>query len=420
MEMKLWSPQKKSIPFFVFPLIGAALILSITGYGIFMETKVFAENTKGPLEDKPLRDSQVKLLNLAFNAASSIPVSPHITDRSRAQEKVVDACLELGQPKQAMMFIEKIENWRKGMCYANLAYYCARQGDIDSMQYFSDIAEPIAKDAEDWRRDRIRIKIAQAHTWLGQTQKARQFASNVVASESGKVEYVQAMLCDEESFEDQVKTLDSYIAKGDFDIVKHALEAYVQLFDRFYKDTEKRAVIEDKITASWDTIPVNIRIDWLEKLAEFALENSDREKALKLINQAQNFIDKYQWKLEHRFPLMAKIIKLRYRAGDRKKSRSDADAALALYNEQGMKIVNIWRAGALRPLAEAYQMMGDKESALAVYKKSVQEGIANPNSRPRAEDLSAACCSMILSNCEPDAELWEQMLQIYGGLGQPW
>jgi hypothetical protein len=90
--------------------------------------------------------------------------------------------------------------------------------------------------------------------------------------------------------------------------------------------------------------------------------------------------------VEHRIPLVAQLSDLRFKAGDTERARTDADAALALFNAQREKIVNIYRAGALRPLAEAYQSMGDTEAALSVYKLAVEEGIANINSRPRAED----------------------------------
>lgn len=64
--------------------------------------------------------------------------------------------------------------------------------------------------------------------------------------------------------------------------------------------------------------------------------------------------------------------------------------------------------------------MGDTAAALAVYKRAVEEGVHNPNSRPRAEDLSATCCSMALHGVEPDGSLWARMEDIRGRLGDPW
>ncbi|MGC9326175.1 MAG: hypothetical protein ACP5I1_00945 [Candidatus Hinthialibacter sp.] len=387
---------------------------------IILAANVYAENDSSSLSDKPLSEYRDLLLDAAFDAASAIPIAPHIKDRSKAQEKVVEACLELDQPDRALAYIERIENWRKGLECANLAFYWAQRGDAAAMKRYTDLAASIADREEDWRRDRIRVRIAQAYAWLGQIQQADSFLVDSADSEWIKVESVKAMRCDHESFDDQVQRLDSYIAQGNFDLVLHSLEAYVQLYNRFYKDKEKRILLEHKIKTAWETIPIPNRIDLLEDLADFELEHSDSGKAFEFIGEAQDYLDRYQWRLEHRLPLSAKIIRMRHRAGDSKRAHSDADAAWNLFLKEGEAIVDIWRAGALLPLAEAYQSLGDHNAALAVYKRAVEEGVANPNSRPRAEDLSAACCSMALSGFEPDEELWKRIDQIYKGLCRPW
>ena len=64
--------------------------------------------------------------------------------------------------------------------------------------------------------------------------------------------------------------------------------------------------------------------------------------------------------------------------------------------------------------------MGDTATALSAYKRAVEEGVENPNSRPRAEDLSATCLSMAVHGVEPDAVLWTRIRQINDGLGDPW
>jgi hypothetical protein len=72
------------------------------------------------------------------------------------------------------------------------------------------------------------------------------------------------------------------------------------------------------------------------------------------------------------------------------------EAALARYDAERDQIVNIYRATALRALAEALQTMGDGARSLAVYRRAVEEGNGNPNSRPRADDLTTTACSMAL------------------------
>ena len=374
----------------------------------------------GSLTDKPLAAYQNELLDLAFETAAAIPIKPHIKDRSRAQEKVVAASLELDQPLRALSCIEKIDNWRRGAGYADLAFYCARHGYTNEVQQYLDLALQISESAEDWRRDQIRVKIANAYALLGEARQADQYVKGLADAELGKVAGVKAMIAGEDYFDEQMNELDALIAPNNFDIVENALKACANLFNRFYDDAERRSLVEEKIKTSWDKLPIFMRIELLTELAGFALDHADQDKALELVNEAQLFMDGAQWRPEHRIPMISKLVKLRFRAGDRQKARTDADDLRALFDSQRDKIVNIDRAGALRPLAEAYQSMGDTVAALAVYKRAVEEGVENPNSRPRAEDLSATCCSMALYGVEPDAELRTRIRQINEGLGDPW
>ena len=391
----------------LFPLLAVStLFLFTAGCGKQDRTDGVAQDKPGmtgSLTDKPLAAYQNELLDLAFAMASAIPVKPHIKDRSRAQEGDVAASLKLDQPRRALGLIEKIDNWRRGVGYADLAFYCAMHGYTAEVQRYLDFAMQISESAEDWRRDQIRIKIADTHTLLGQTGQ-----------------YVMGLSDAESGFEEQLNNLDTLLVSGNFDIVKNALKACANLFNHFYDDAGRRLLAEEKIKVSWGALPVFMRVDLLTEMAGFALDHTDQAKALELINEAQNFMDGAQWPPEHRISLMSKLVTLRFRAGDRQKAGADADAMLALFDSQRDKIVNVDRAGALRPLAEAYQSMGNTATALAVYKRAVEEGIENPNSRPRAEDLSATCLSMALHKVEPDAELWTRIRQINEGLGDPW
>ena len=77
-------------------------------------------------------------------------------------------------------------------------------------------------------------------------------------------------------------------------------------------------------------------------------------------------------------------------------------------------------AFSLRPVAEAYMSMGDTAAAMAVYRTAVEESVVNPNSRPRALDLVATCCSLALNDVEPDAELWTRLREVDASLDHPW
>ena len=51
---------------------------------------------------------------------------------------------------------------------------------------------------------------------------------------------------------------------------------------------------------------------------------------------------------------------------------------------------------------------------------AIEAGTINPNSRPRAEDLSATCASIALAGIEPDASIRQRIERARAGLADPW
>ncbi|HVS10399.1 MAG TPA: hypothetical protein VMS76_11035 [Planctomycetota bacterium] len=378
-----------------------------------------------PLADQPLAGWRTELLDLAFESASAMPLHPHVKNRSRAQETVVEACFELDQPQRALGYVERIENWRRGAGYAEYAFYCAAHGSTGEVQHYLDLALRISEttddeNPQDWHRDRIRAKVAKTHVVLGRMDRAAELEVGLLDSESGELRAAKADLAGAEDFDGQVEALDRVVASGSFDPIRGALQAYARLFERFYDDQDRRSRVEQRMAAAWDRLPLAIRIELTMDMARSALDHGDRDKALELIGDAKSVLDGSKWTPEHGIPLVARLAELRSRAGDEGAARKDLTAALARFEVERDLIVDIYRAGALRALAEAYQGMGDAQSASRIYGKALEEGVHNPNSRPRAEDLSATCVSMALHGFEPEAELRARMLEIHAALGPPW
>ncbi len=372
-------------------------------------------------QDKPLAAFQTNLLQTAFDVATAMPVVPHIKDRSRAQEAVVTACFELSQPQRALSYIKKIGNWRKGAGYADYAFYCAKHNLTNDVPHYLKLADDISAIADqDWRRDRIKARISQAHLLLGQTDKSKEFSCNLEPSESGKAELTAAQICKDDEFDAQMDALNQLTASGDFDLVQNALKASVQLYNRFYDDETRRAAVEEKIKASWRKTPHFIRIGLLADMAGFSLDYSDQTNALRLVNEAREILDGETWPAEYQMPLAARLAALRFRCGDTDPALAEMQETLVLFNENKAEIINIDKADALVPVAEAFKTMGDSGKALDVYKQAAEASVENPNSRPRAEDLSAICLSMALNKAEPDEALWNRIREIQSNLGDPW
>ena len=382
-----------------------------------------------PVADQPLETYRRELLDIAFRSASAFPLDPHIKNRSRAQEKVVAACFELDQPIRALDCIGKIENWRRGVGYADFAAYCVEHGDTAELQSYLDLAlEVAASDDEElqqeWRADRIRAKVARTLYSLGQEEAASRLVSDLTESEQVLVISARAAQLSPEVCDAQIAKLDlgheSFAVLG-LDQVRNVLGSLSTLYERFYLDAERRARLEQKIEAiPWDTVPEGLQIEFLSDLAGVAIDHDDEARALELVKEAQAVRAGTRWSPEDEVEIAARLAALRFRAGDAVRAKSELDAARALFEAQREKIQTMFRAGALRSVAEAYHAIGDTRTALAIYRIAVDDGAENPNARPRAEDLSETCISMALRGVEPDERLWTRLRQIQDGLRDPW
>jgi len=382
--------------------------------------------TAQTVSDAPLEAYRTDLLDVAFRSVSKMPLRPHLKNRSRAQAAVVDACFQLDQPRRALQYIEAIENWRRGAGYADFAYYCADHGKLADVDHYIDLARREAMESakeqssQEWRIDQIRSKIARTYLLLGRLDKADRYAEGLEDSESGRVAITRAQTMARGTVDERLKDIDSVLAAGSLDQVHNALAMCAQLFDRFYDEKDLRSRMESRVRTAYQKLPSEMRTEMMLQLAESALGHGDAFKALELIKDTKAIVDGVRWAPEDRIPRLAQLASLRWRAGDAKGGRKDADDALGLFDSTREKIVDIFRGGALRPLAEAYHAMGERVIALGIYRRAIEEGVHNPNSRPRADDLSAACLSMALHRFEPDAALWSQIEEVSGALSDPW
>jgi len=373
--------------------------------------------------DQSLTEHQYQLLAIAQDAAVAIPLQPHIKTRGRQQEKVADAAIQLFQPSLAYEYAQSNPNWRKGATLADLAAFYAQTGQEARAHELIEKALEIAKDAESWRRDTIRVKVARAHTILGELAEAEKNQANL---ESGSefldatVEIARAEFDDGQSYSEQVVTFDKMLATNDFEITKRALEGYATMYARYYSDQERREEIESKIKSKWSPSPIFVRFQVMKDLTQAAVDHGDHEKAQSLALEVQNFVDEYNWPLEHKVQFGAEAIQLIALSGQKDLALQKASELRQMYDEKKSGIMSMFRAESIRPLAEAYALMGEIDQAREVYMLALEDGAENANARPRAEDLTETLCSMAIHNVEPTEELWEKIKAIRGGLNNPW
>ncbi|NJL30188.1 MAG: hypothetical protein HC898_00370 [Phycisphaerales bacterium] len=167
-------------------------------------------------------------------------------------------------------------------------------------------------------------------------------------------------------------------------------------------------------------MPFFLRLNIMLSLVEVALEHKDQAQALEWMEQAQLLFDGSQWSPEQAIQYRGRMSGLRYLCGQQEEGRKYAEDTLKMFDIQYKAILNIHLCRTLLPLAKAYQVMGDGATAEKVFSRAQEEGLVNPNSRPRAESLSELACAMVESGFEPSAELWQAMQTAKAALKDPW
>lgn len=365
-------------------------------------------------------ETQTRLLQIAFETASRIPSNPHLKDRSRAQEEVIRVCLELDRIDMAEGWIPHIEGWRKGKALADLAAVHVERGLIDKAASCIDEASAVAAAEEDWRRDRIRARIAGVLARMGRSDKARAASLGLEDVEKEKVELALAKSSPDASPEVLLLEVESLLHSESFDAKRNGLEVGRELYSTCFDDHEARTRVEAVLKPAIEEMPPFLRIAFRMDLAEAALNHGAAAAALVQLNGAWELIQNHHWNPEHRLPLSSRWAQLCRRAGGEEVAHDELNQILELYHEQRHTISDVWRSGALRPVAEAFQEMDAASKAAQVYRLALDEGSLNPNARPRALDLAAVCASMAKVGFAPDEAIWSRIEAIQKGLGAPW
>lgn len=373
-----------------------------------------------------LSPASIQLLEMALRTACALPANPHIKARSRAQEEVVSACLDLRQPERATEYLQALESWRRGNALAKVGLYFAEQGSVAEAERCLTQAEVIAGETaaeplqQSWRVDRIRAGIVRARVALGQQGIADGIALGLDPVATAQLLPSRARSADAANFEATLTALDQVLESENFDRVRGALDACVVLFDRFYAEPERCDQAEQRVLHAYAKLPLAVRVDLVLRLVETALAHADPKRAMRLLEVSDGLVTATRWLPEDEIAILARLGALRHRAGDPERGSLDLRKGADLFEANLHRIVDIARADALRAIAGAYLITGQTTVAMEFYRRAVEAGVENPNSRPRAEDLVATCLAMARLGFAPDRALWERMQQVEGGLTDPW
>jgi hypothetical protein len=392
-------------------------------------------------EEKQESVAGMQLLELAFNGVSRMPLDPHIRNRARAQEKIVNTSLKLMQPEAAARYAAAIPNWRQTAAYADIAQWYARHNQSEAAASYLARAEQmleLAKDARDgrlfatgekqqlldsiqeWRLDRVKAHVAQAYLALGNESMAKEILADISADEAPGVLAFQASVSDPNAYEERFTALSSMAGSEHFESAKSALLGFAALYEVHYADPEKREQLRAAIDAHRTDMPRFLQIEVLTSLAQTAYDQGDPASCNEIIRQADSLLEEARFFARMYFPLKAHIVALIHQSGEPDLAVEQLDAMMRKYDAERDDIVDIYRCAIVCRIAEAYAATGRNEQAVELYLRAADESRINPNSRPRADDLNEICCSVALSGIEPSRDLLRGLNTINSELGDPW
>lgn len=367
-------------------------------------------------------DRRAEALELAFAIATTIPVQYHGRERAKQQELVGVGFVDLGYAEQARALVSRIEGWRSAALLARVAMRDAKAGRADEARASAAKIVEASRhpSVTDWQRESLSVWAARIHAAIGDDAVASELEKGVGENEMGKVAATRAARSPLESFDAQMPLIEGYIKTLNFDLVRNGVDVALEYYPHCYADAARRARVEALVEAASKHLPHDLRVlAWL-RLADVAHDRGDAVAARSLIARADAARAAAAWAPEDETAIRARVARSKGRTGDLEAARADIAAAIAAYDAGRDRIIDIFRAGALRAVAETQASIGDAVAARATYMRALDEGAGNPNARPRACDLVATLVSMASSGTLPDEAASARIAAIREGLKDPW
>lgn len=363
---------------------------------------------------------RVALLNQSFDIASLIPEDPHAKDRAKAQEAVALACLDLGMVEQADFLARRIDGWRRGEVLGLAGQRYAAAGNADAARRCALQAADAVRGDDSWTGERIMALVAGVHARLGDEAAAAKALSAVPQRQQGTFEAARAPVVKDADLDAQADAFDRAFLLQDLDFARGAFDGYCAWLDRVQSDPARRARALRSIDDSIKGFPLDLQVTNLCRVADWLAAHGDVPGARLRIDRAAGVLAATAFQAEDVVPLGMHVARSRVRAGDDAAARADVERLRREYDSKVEGIVNLRRGLSLRALAEGWAMLGERDAALRCWAEALEAGVLNPNSRPRAEDLSATVRSMAVAGVLPTAAMRARIDAIRNGLGDPW
>ncbi len=369
---------------------------------------------------EPVAPWRRSLLREGFDVASQIPVEPHAKDRARAQEQVAQVCLDLGLMDEATECAGRMDGWRRCDVYALIGLKYAASGDAARARLMALRALDYPADIEDWAKDMVATQAARVYLMIGDEPRALETMKGRAAAELAKFEVARVASADAAQLDSHADAFDRGIATLNFDLARSGIDGYSALLVRVIDDAPRRDRALKALEAAITGLPIDLQVSVNADLAVSLHEHGQPALAAQFLNRAAELNKNTTFLTQDLAPYGVIVAKARLRTGDAAGARADLERLRAQYDAHSEEIVNLRRAQSLRALAEGFALIGDRDAAVRCQRDALEAGTINPNSRPRAEDLSATCASIALAGIEPDASIRQRIERARAGLADPW
>jgi hypothetical protein len=391
---------------------------------------VFSIHGGGAANDENIQLSGLRVdtasLEWGFKFATAIPVKPHIVDRSKAQYSILKSYIDIDKPETAIRLAEKIDDWRRCLIYADLAYYFAENNSKEKAELCLKRAGECENLLEGhnagWQKDRTLKRMAEVQVITGQWDSIDESGTELSteSAESTKA-MMYGRLSGPESYSKSMDQLRALETSEHLEVKRDVALSYISILNQLGKDAsdDQCDTLKTRVASVTDMLPLLVKHDILCKLSRTAFETGHWDTGRDVFDEALENLNKREKNARYDVPSLSELARIWRRAGgEPERSESLLREAEALLKKSSLKSTDLART--MSSLALGFGIQGDEEKAWTCFSKALQAAASQVNARPRAMAVTAICNDMAQSGMELTGTINTELANMYETLGSPW
>ena len=361
----------------------------------------------------------INSFDYAFKFASAIVSDPK--DMGKAQEAVVWDLTSSGAWRDAEASADRVEGWRRGTAYADLATALAKSGRVDDAKRMIAKAESFRPTIDGWQNLRIASHIAAAYAALGDNDKAKALA---VAVATEDVQQYSAMstatiasgLAAKGEYAGASVELDRLRDRKDLEDAWWRTAGYVDMSRQPSLTREERIKAISAARQAAEGIPGWKKAEALESIADEFRKLGMTDAAKEAVGQAETLLIALPDTMPIKAPLLSNCVRAWASLGKTGSARSLLKQVEAL----APKVQEIERSAVYANAASSFAAIKDTAAAKRLYGRALDEAATLVNARPRALAVVEICRSIGKSGLGLDEAMRSRLDVLYAGLKDPW